>query len=160
MLRVQILCVGNLKEGYWRDACAEYAKRMQAFCKFSVTEIAEARLPDAPSAAQIAQSLEAEGKQILAKIPASAAVVALCIEGKPLSSTQLAEKIQQFANNGKSDIVLIIGGSFGLSDAVKARADFRLSMSPMTFPHQLARVMVSEQIYRAFQIMNGGKYHK
>ncbi len=160
MLRVTVLCVGNLKERYWRDAVAEYTKRLQAFCKFGIVEIGEAKLGDTPSAAQITQCLDAEGKQILSKIPASAAVIAMCIEGKLLSSVELSQTFERFAGNGKSEIVLVIGGSFGLSDAVKARADLRLSMSPMTFPHQLARVMVSEQIYRAFQITNGGKYHK
>lgn len=160
MLRVTVICIGSLKERYWRDACAEYEKRLGAFCKLSIVELAEERIADSPSAAQIAQVLEAEGKRILAKIPAGAAVVPLCIEGKELSSPALASTFDKYANEGKSDIVLIIGGSHGLSDAVKERASLRLSMSPMTFPHQLARVMLLEQIYRAFQISSGGKYHK
>ena len=160
MMRVTVLCIGNLKERYWRDACAEYEKRLGAFCKLSVVELAEERICDTPSAAQIEQVLEAEGKRILAKIPGGAAVIPLCIEGKELSSPALSAAFDKYANAGKSDIVLIIGGSHGLSDAVKARADLRLSMSPMTFPHQLARVMLLEQIYRAFQISAGGKDHK
>ncbi len=160
MLRVAVICIGSLKERYWRDACAEYEKRLGTFCKLSIVELAEERIADSPSAAQIAQVLEAEGKRILAKIPAGAAVVPLCIEGKELSSPALASTFDKYANEGKSDIVLIIGGSHGLSDAVKERASLRLSMSPMTFPHQLARVMLLEQIYRAFQISSGGKYHK
>lgn len=160
MLRVTLLCVGNLKERYWRDACAEYEKRLSAFCKLSIVELPEERLPDAPSAAQITQVLDAEGKRILAKIPANAAVVALCIEGKEMPSPAIAATLERFANDGKSDVVFIIGGSHGLSVAVKKKATLRLSMSPMTFPHQLARVMLLEQIYRAFQISGGGKYHK
>ncbi len=160
MLRVTLLCIGNLKERYWRDACAEYEKRLGAFCKVSIVELSEERLPDAPSAAQIAQALQAEGKRILAKFPANAAVAALCIEGKEMPSPSLAATLDRFANDGKSDVAFIIGGSHGLSDAVKEKATLRLSMSPMTFPHQLARVMLLEQLYRAFQILSGGKYHK
>ncbi len=160
MLRVTLLCIGNLKERYWRDACAEYEKRLSAFCKLSIIELPEERLPENPSAAQIAQALDAEGKRILSKIPQGAALAALCIEGKEMSSPALATTFDKYANDGKSDIVLIIGGSHGLADIVKEKATLRLSMSPMTFPHQLARVMLLEQIYRAFQISSGGKYHK
>lgn len=160
MLRVTVLCIGNLKERYWRDAVAEYTKRLSAFCKLQILELAEERLNDAPSAAQITAALDAEGKRILSKIPAGAAVIPLCIEGKEVSSPALADTLDRFAVDGKSDVVFIIGGSCGLSDTVKAAASLRLSMSPMTFPHQLARVMLLEQIYRAFQISNGGKYHK
>ncbi len=160
MLRVTVLCIGNLKEKYWRDAVAEYTKRLSAFCKLQVVELAEERMSDTPSASQIASALEAEGKRILARIPAGAAVVPLCIEGKEMPSPALAQTLERFAVDGKSDVVFIIGGSCGLSDTVKAAATLRLSMSPMTFPHQLARVMLLEQIYRAFQISNGGKYHK
>ncbi len=160
MLRVTILCVGKLKEKYWRDAVEEYSKRLSAFCRFSVIEVEEERLPDNPSAAQIANGLEAEGKRLLSKIPVGAAVVALCIEGKELSSPVLSARIDDWAVQGKSDIAFIIGGSFGLSEQVKKAATLQLSMSPMTFPHQLARVMLCEQLYRAFQISSGGKYHK
>lgn len=160
MLRVTVLCVGNLKEAYWRDAAAEYTKRLSAFCKLQIIELPEERLSDTPSAAQITAALDAEGKRILSKIPASAVVVPLCIEGKELPSPALAEKLERWAVDGKSDVVFIIGGSCGLSDAVKSAATLKLSMSPMTFPHQLARVMLLEQIYRAFQIAGGGKYHK
>lgn len=160
MLRVTVLCIGNLKERYWRDAVAEYTKRLSAFCKLQVVELAEERLSDAPSAAQITAAMEAEGKRILAKVPAGAVLVPLCIEGKEMPSPALAQTLDRFAVEGKSDVVFVIGGSCGLSDAVKNAAALRLSMSPMTFPHQLARVMLLEQIYRAFQISNGGKYHK
>ncbi len=160
MLNVTLLCVGKLKEGYWRDACAEYEKRLGAFCKFRLVEVAEERLPDNPSAAQIAATVEAEGERLLAALPKDSAVIALCIEGKALSSPALADYIDRQTVAGTSHITLLIGGSWGLSDAVKAKAKLRLSMSPMTFPHQLARVMVLEQLYRAFQINSGGKYHK
>lgn len=160
MQHVTVLCVGKLKESYWRDAVAEYAKRLSAFCRFTVIEVDEERLPDAPSAAQIAHTLEEEGKRLLARIPRDALTVALCIEGKTVSSEMLSARLSSWALDGKSHIVFVIGGSFGLSDEVKNAAALRLSMSPMTFPHQLARVMLLEQIYRAFQIASGGKYHK
>lgn len=159
MLTVQIICVGKLKEAYWRDACAEYAKRLQAFCRFAITELPESRLPENPSPAQIAAALNNEGEKILSASTGSARI-ALCIEGKQLSSEQLAEKINIISVNGASAISFLIGSSFGLSDEVKKVCDFQLSMSPMTFPHQLARVMLCEQVYRAFQINNHGKYHK
>ncbi len=159
MLTVQIICIGKLKEAYWREACAEYAKRLQAFCRFSIVELAESRLPENPSQAQIEIALNAEGKKILSAA-AGSSLFALCIEGKQLSSEQLAEKINTLSVNGMSSVSFLIGSSFGLSNEVKQDADFRLSMSPMTFPHQLARIMLCEQTYRAFQIMNNGKYHK
>lgn len=160
MLSVAVLCVGKLKERYWRESIGEYAKRLTPFCKFSVIEIEESRVPEKASNLQIASALTQEGKRILAKIPQSALVAGLCIEGKALSSEQLSETIAQAAVGGKSSIVFIIGGSWGLSDEVKTACDLKLSMSKMTFPHQLARVMLCEQIYRAFQIAEGSKYHK
>ncbi len=160
MRNITLLCVGKLKEAYWRDACAEYEKRLGAFCKFRLIEVAEERLPDNPSAAQIAATVEAEGKRLLEQIPKDSAVIPLCIEGKELDSPMLASRMQKMAVEGISHIAFIIGGSWGLSEQVKSRATLRLSMSPMTFPHQLARVMVLEQVYRAFQIVSGGKYHK
>ncbi len=160
MLTVDVLCVGKLKEAYWRDACAEYHKRLGAYCHFRVTEVVEERLPDNPSAAQIESTLRAEGERLLSHIPSGSAVVALCIEGKKLDSPELSAYIQKVSVEGTSHICLVIGGSWGLSQQVKTRANLRLSMSPMTFPHQLARVMLFEQLYRAFQIAAGGKYHK
>ena len=160
MLSITLLCVGKLKESYWRDACAEYEKRLGAFCRFRLVEVAEERLTDNPSAAQISATIEAEGKRIMEQIPRDGAVIPLCIEGKEMDSPALAARMQKLAVDGTSHIVFIIGGSWGLSDAVKSRAVLRLSMSPMTFPHQMARVMVLEQIYRAFQISSGEKYHK
>ena len=141
MLRVSVICQGRLKEPYYIAACAEYMKRLGAYCKAEVTELAE------------------EG-DIASRIPKGAYVIALCIEGEKLSSPQLAEKLEKLAGRGVSRICLLIGGSNGLPEAVKAAADYRLSMSDMTFPHHLARVMVLEQLYRAFSISAGAKYHK
>jgi 23S rRNA (pseudouridine1915-N3)-methyltransferase len=160
MLNITLLCVGKLKEAYWRSACEEYKKRLGAFCRPNIVEVDEYRLPEKPSQAQIDAGLEAEGKKLLEQIPAGSYVITLCIEGKELSSTQLAEKLAAVSVQGYSRVFFIIGGSFGLSPAVKARSDLRLSMSPMTFPHQLARVMVLEQLYRALGINAGTKYHK
>ncbi|MBR2732311.1 MAG: 23S rRNA (pseudouridine(1915)-N(3))-methyltransferase RlmH [Clostridia bacterium] len=160
MLNIQLLCIGKLKEDYLRMAAAEYQKRLGAFCRLTVTELPPARLPDAPNPAQIDAALEDEGRRILAQLPPRAEVIALCIEGKLLSSEALSERLQTLAVGGVSDVAFVIGGSYGLAPAVKQRARLRLSMSPMTFPHQLARVMLLEQIYRAFMIAGGGKYHK
>lgn len=160
MLKITLLTVGRLKEPYLRAAAAEYGKRLSAFCTLKVEELEPARLPDKPSEAQIAAALEDEGKRILAKIPAAAQVNALCIEGKTLSSEALARRMADAPLSGCSHLVFLIGGSHGLAPAVKSRADFRMSMSPMTFPHQLARVMLLEQIYRGFQIGQGSAYHK
>ena len=159
MMNVQILCIGKLKESYWREACAEYAKRLKAFCTFSIVELPESRLPDDPSPALIEKALEEEGEKLLAAAKGSA-VIPLCIEGKELSSPQLAQRLEDLASRGVSSVSFIIGSSFGLAERVKRAGAVRLSMSPMTFPHQLARIMLCEQIYRAFQIQNHGKYHK
>ncbi|MBR2176064.1 MAG: 23S rRNA (pseudouridine(1915)-N(3))-methyltransferase RlmH [Clostridia bacterium] len=160
MLKITILCVGKLKEKYWRDACAEYAKRMSRFADFSIIEVEEEKLPDSPSPAQISHTLLKEGERLLAKVPNGSVIAAMCIEGKQRSSEGLAELVEIAAVEGASGIAFVIGGSWGLSDEVKKVSKFRLSMSEMTFPHQLARVMLCEQIYRAFQINSGGKYHK
>lgn len=160
MQTVNIICIGKLKEKYLCDAIKEYSTRLTPFCKFSIIELDEYRLPDKPSDAQIKNCLEEEGKRILAKIQKNSFVVPMCIEGKLLSSEELSSTIEDAGVSGKSTVDFIIGGSFGLSDEVKRRGDFKLSMGRMTFPHQLARVMLCEQIYRSFQIMTGGKYHK
>ena len=160
MMNVRIICLGKLKEQYLRDMSAEYVKRLSALCKISIIELTPERLPDVPSQNEIKSALEKEGKQILSKIEKGEKVIAMCIEGKMLSSEQLSEKLEDFATGGASGICFVIGSSCGLSDEVKGRADIRLSMSPMTFPHQLARVMLLEQIYRAFSISAGSKYHK
>ncbi|MBQ7543093.1 MAG: 23S rRNA (pseudouridine(1915)-N(3))-methyltransferase RlmH [Clostridia bacterium] len=160
MMNVKIVALGKLKEPYLRDACAEYQKRLQSFCRLQIAELTPCRLPDAPSDAQIADALDREAEQIEKQIPSGALVYALCIEGKTLSSEQFSAQIEKAAVDGSGTLVFIIGSSFGLAERIKRRAQVRLSMSPMTFPHQLARVMLLEQIYRAFQIQSGGKYHK
>ena len=159
MLHIRVICVGKLKEAYLRDACAEYIKRLGAFCKISVIELPESRLPDSPSAALIEKALEAEAQAIL-QAAAGSALIPLCIEGTELTSPALASKIQEIALTGHSSISFVIGSSYGLSGLVKKAGIFLLSMSRMTFPHQLARVMVLEQLYRAMTISRGQKYHK
>ena len=160
MRSVTLLTVGKLKESFYRQACDEYVKRLGAFCKLNVIELPEERLPQNPSQAQIDAALEKEAAAVRAKLPAGAVLAALCVEGKLLSSEDLASQMARWAGSGKSSVVFLIGSSFGLSPTLKAQADLRLSMSPMTFPHHLARVMVLEQIYRAYQINAGTKYHK
>jgi len=160
MLNINIICVGKLKEKFWTDACNEYAKRLKGFCSFSIMEVDEEKLPDMPSETQIQNTLVKEGQRIISKIPKNAKVISMCIEGKQRSSEKLAKEIADMALGGASSMVFVIGGSWGLSDEVKNMSFMRLSMSEMTFPHQLARVMLCEQIYRAFQINSNGKYHK
>ena len=160
MLNVRLVCVGKMRERYYIDAFAEYAKRLGGYCRFECLEIAEQRLSDAPSEAEIAAALEKEGAEILRAVPEGAFLVALCVEGKSLPSEAMARLIQERAGSGKPKLCFVVGGSCGLSPAVKARADLRLSMSAMTFPHHLARVMLAEQIYRGFKILEGSRYHK
>lgn len=159
MMRIRILCVGKLKEEYWRKACEEYGKRLSAFCRFSIQEIPETRLLDHPSQAMIEAALQEEGKKLL-EAAGEDSLFPLCIEGKMLSSEQLSRAIEETALYGESAVCFVIGSSFGLHDCVKQKGKMRLSMSPMTFPHQLARVMLCEQIYRAFQIAAHTRYHK
>ena len=160
MVGITLICVGKLKEQYLRDACAEYAKRLSGICKLNICELAPCKLPDSPSTAQIQAALIQEGGRISEKIPKGSYVITLCIEGKLMSSEQLAAQIEKKAADISSTFTFIIGGSYGICDEIKSRSDLRLSMSPMTFPHQLARVMVLEQLYRVFQIQLGTKYHK
>ena len=160
MLGVKLICVGKMKERYFLDAFEEYRKRLGAYCRFELEELPEQRLSQEPSRREIEIALDREGAEILRSIPSGSAVAAMCVEGVQLSSPELAKTLEGFANSGKSRVCFIVGGSFGLSDAVKRAADLRLSMSKMTFPHHLARVMLAEQIYRAFSISSGGKYHK
>lgn len=160
MININIICVGKLKEKFWTQAVAEYEKRLKAFCKFKTTEVDEEKIQDNPNQGQIEATLDKEGKRIIKNIGKGAKVIALCIEGKIISSPDLAKIFDDTAINGISEIDFIIGGSWGLSDEVKGMADIKLSMSKMTFPHQLARVMLCEQVYRGFQISSGGKYHK
>ncbi len=148
MLRIRLITVGRLRERFYIDACAEYEKRLRRYCTLECVELTETG------------DLRKEGAEILAHIPRGTCTVALCVEGKLLSSEELSEWVGARAVDGESRVAFVIGSSTGLSDEVKRTADLRLSLSPMTFPHHLARVMVLEQIYRAFQILGGGKYHK
>ncbi|MBR1534445.1 MAG: 23S rRNA (pseudouridine(1915)-N(3))-methyltransferase RlmH [Ruminococcus sp.] len=158
-MNVNIICVGKLKESYLRDAIEEYSKRMKPLCKLSVIELPEERVGENPSAAEIQKTVAAESDRILQKLGKSDYVVAMCIEGRNISSEELSQKLEEIQQLAGT-VDFIIGGSWGLSEALKARADFKLSMGRMTFPHQLFRVMLLEQIYRAFQISRGTKYHK
>ncbi len=160
MQNITLICIGKLKESYLRDAVSEYIKRLSGLCKLNVVELTAEKLSDNPSQKEIENALESEGKKILEKIPKGAYTYTMCIEGKQKTSEELSTEMENLAVRGYSNIVFIIGGSFGISEKVKAVSDFRLSMSKMTFPHQVARVMLLEQIYRAIQISIGTKYHK
>lgn len=160
MLNITVVCVGKIKESYFTDAIKEYSKRLSRYCKLTICELKDEATPDHLSSNEKNMILEKEGTRILEKIQDSSYVIALCIEGKQKSSEELAAQIEQLTSSGYSHIVFVIGGSLGLSDQVKKRADFKLSFSPMTFPHQLMRVILLEQTYRSFQISQGGKYHK
>lgn len=160
MLAVKLICVGKMKEKHYIAAFDEYRKRLGAYCRFELDELPEQRLPDQPSEKEIAAALEKEGGEILRRLPPQAVLVAMCVEGQQLSSPGLARQISRWAGEGKSRLCFAVGGSFGLSPAVKQQAALRLSMSEMTFPHHLARVMLAEQIYRAFTINEGSRYHK
>lgn len=160
MLNITIIAIGKLKEQYLRDASAEYQKRLSTLCKLNIVELNPEKLSDNPSAKEIENALNNEAKKIIEKIPKGAKVYSMCIEGKQRTSEELSAEIDSLTVEGISNIVFIIGGSFGLSDEVKRLSSFRLSMSKMTFPHQIARIMLLEQIYRAMQISIGTKYHK
>ncbi len=160
MLAVKFICVGKMREKFYIDAFDEYRKRLQAFCRFECVELAETRLPDNPSEREIRTALDREGAEILKNIPSGTYVIAMCVEGSQMPSEAVAKLISERENSGRPRLCFVIGGSFGLSDAVKSRADLRLSMSKMTFPHHLARVMLAEQVYRGFKIIEGSKYHK
>lgn len=160
MRRVRIICVGKLKERFYEDAAAEYVKRLSRFCKLELVELKEERLPDDPSPAQIEAALAREAEAVRAKLPPSACVVALCIEGRLRSSEEFSRLLAAWGNSAYQCLVFLIGGSYGLHLSLKAEARDTLSMSPMTFPHHLARVMLLEQLYRGYQLLEGGKYHK
>ena len=160
MQRVTVLCVGKLKEKFYLEAAAEYVKRLQRFCKLELVELPESRLPESPSPAEVQRALAAEAAAIRERLPKGGAVIALCIEGKPCSSVELSRRMEELAVAGKTQLTFLIGGSVGLDESLKRQADWQLSMSPMTFPHHLARIMLLEQIYRAYQISAGTKYHK
>lgn len=159
MIKVKLITVGTLKEDYLRSAAAEYEKRLGAFCRFELVQLKEERLSEFPSQNEIKAVLDKEAVKIIEQISSSAFCVALCVEGKQLSSEEFAEKIEAVSME-KSEICFVIGSSYGLSDVVKQRADMRLSVSKLTFPHQLMRVILLEAIYRAFNIQRGTKYHK
>lgn len=160
MIKIKVIALGKLKEKYLRDAVEEYLKRLSAYSKTEILEIEPTRLSDNPSAAEIQKALDGEAEQILKKIPDGSLVVALCIEGKQYSSEEFNKVLDSYISKGASSIVFIIGSSYGLSDKIKSLAGIKLSFSKMTFPHQLFRVMLLEQIYRNFKISDGSKYHK
>lgn len=160
MFDITLICMGKLKEKFYLSAAAEYEKRLKGYCNFKLIELPEVRLPDDPSAAEIAAGLDKEAESILAKIPKGSWFCIFTPEGRLLSSPDLADKLKDVKLSGKSSACFLIGSSFGIAPRVKQIADFKLSMSPMTFPHHLARIMVMEQLYRAEAIQAGSKYHK
>ena len=160
MLAVKLICVGKMRERFYIDAFEEYRKRLGSYCRLECVELTEQRLSDSPSAAEIAAALEKEGAEILKAIPGDAFLTALCIEGREMSSEGFSSLFTERENSGKPKICFVIGGSYGLSENIKKTADLKLSMSTMTFPHHLARVMLIEQVYRAFKIAEGSRYHK
>lgn len=160
MFEITLISVGKLKEKFYLSAAAEYQKRLAGYCNFRILELPETRLPEDPTAAQISAGLDKEAELILAKIPKNAWFCVLTPEGKLLSSEALADRLAQVKLSGKSSACFLIGSSFGIAQRVKSKADMLLSMSPMTFPHHLARIMVLEQLYRAEAIQSGSKYHK
>ena len=160
MFDITLITMGKLKEPFYISAAAEYAKRLGGYCKFTLLELPEARLPENPSPAKISAGLEKEADLILSKVPKGAWFCVFTPEGKLLSSEDFAKTLKTVKNSGKSSACFLIGSSFGMAPRVKQRADFRLSMGPMTFPHHLARIMVLEQLYRAEAIQAGSKYHK
>ena len=160
MFDVTLITMGKLKEKFYLSAAEEYAKRLKGYCNFTLLELPEYRLPENPSQAEIAAGLDKEAELIFAKIPKGAWFCVFTPEGKTLSSEDFAQKLKDVKLSGKSSVCFLIGSSFGMAPQVKAKADFKLSMGPMTFPHHLARVMVLEQIYRAEAIQAGSKYHK
>lgn len=159
-MKIEILCVGKLKEKYWVNAISEYVKRLSKYCKIRVIEVPDEKTPDGASEALELQIKDKEGKGILKHIKDGAHVIALAIDGKQYSSEAFASKIDDLGIRGKSHIVFVIGGSLGLSDEVMERADETISFSKMTFPHQLMRVVLVEQVYRGFRIIRGEPYHK
>lgn len=160
MVTIEIIALGKLKEKYWREAVEEYSRRLSRFCKFDIFELSPIQLPENPTQGEIEAALDKERLKISEKIDPMAVKIALCIEGKMLSSEGLAQYINIEMNHGKSKFQFFIGSSHGLSSEIKKEAQIKLSFSPMTFPHQMMRVMTVEQLYRAFSILNHGKYHK
>lgn len=159
-MRITVVGVGKIKEKYLTMAIDEYAKRLSRYCKLEIIELADEKTPDNASEAEELQIKKKEGERILKHIKDGAYVIALAIEGKQLSSTELADKMQSLGVNGESNLVFVIGGSLGLDQEVLKRADYLLSFSKMTFPHQVMRMILLEQVYRGFRIINGEPYHK
>lgn len=160
MMSLTIIAVGKLKEKFFQEAVEEYTKRLGGYCKFTIHQIKEETLGNNPSSAEIQGAMEKECSRILEKISVKSQVVALCVEGKGISSPEVADIITKCKESSTAHLVCIIGGSFGLSDTVKEKAMVKMSMSNMTFPHHLARVMLLEQLYRGFKIEEGSSYHK
>ena len=160
MLSIKIICVGKLKEKFYLEASAEYAKRLGGYCRLEIKELPEERLPAEPSQTEIEAALNREADNIIGCIPKGASVTAMCIEGRAFDSREVAVMLSSCAISGTSKLCFVIGGSFGLHDRVKKMADVKMSMSKMTFPHHLARIMLLEQIYRGFKINEGSRYHK
>lgn len=159
-MRITLITVGKIKEKFYTDAISEYTKRLSRYCKLEIVQVADEKTPDGASELMERQIKEKEGERILAQIKDGAFVIALAIEGEMLDSEELARKIDRLGVGGQSQIVFLIGGSLGLSEAVLKRADYKLSFSKMTFPHQLMRVILLEQIYRSYRIIHGEPYHK
>lgn len=159
-MQIKVIVVGKLKEKYWREAADEYLKRLSPFAKIDILEVAEERLPDNPSEQEILQCLRKEGERIDKQLLSAQLIIPLAIRGKQLTSEEFAAQIEKFSLESKNQLAFIIGGSYGLADSVVNRGTFSLSFSPMTFPHQMMRVILLEQLYRAFSIIKGGKYHK
>ena len=158
-MKVTLICVGKVKEKFYRDAIKEYEKRLGAYIKLNTIEINDEKVK-VENDSEISLAMEKEGNNILSKIKDTQYVITLEILGKSISSEQFAAKIDNLMLTGKSDVVLVIGGSYGLSDSVKKRSDYALSFSKMTFPHQMMRVVLLEQVYRAYRIITGASYHK
>ena len=160
MLEITIIAVGKMKEKFYIDAASEYLKRLGAYARVAVTELPEARRPDSPSPAETAAAMEREADAIFAAVPKGAALISMCVEGREMTSEEFSRELETLASSGFSQLCFVIGGSDGLSQRVKSASRIRLSMSRMTLPHHLARVMLLEQLYRAMNISSGGKYHK
>ena len=160
MQKIDIICFGKLREAFWREAVAEYCKRLSAFCKLNIIELNEEMLSSSPSDKEILHALDAEAVMAQKYITDKSYVIALCVEGRQMSSEALSKKLEDIAVNGAGDVVFVIGSSYGLSDKIKKRANYKLSFSEFTFPHQLMRVLLTEQLYRAYTIQKGTKYHK
>lgn len=160
MIKIDIICVGSLKERFLKEGCEEYLKRLKSYAKVNVVELNEYKCSQNPSENEILQVIQKEGERIIAKIPKNSYVIPMCIEGQMLSSEEFSKKIENIAVDGNCQITFIIGGSFGLSKDVKNLGNFKMSFGKLTLPHQLMRVVLLEQIYRAFSIANNSKYHK